>query len=206
MKTTTLIAVLLLTVNLYSKEETEIDKAYYSSYQLESQQRYVEAIKALAPVSREFPNGYTVNYRKGWLSYQNGSYADALSYFKVALSQFPSSMEVRKAIVLVDVAKKNWKKVEADARSARGIDYYNLDVTYWQVVALRLLGQVDTAKKVAEEITLLYPTNTSFLIELVQIHLAKKDINKAKEYLSSVLILDPYNPTANSLSKKIYSK
>ncbi len=181
----------------------EVRTAYYSSYELESQERYSEASNALDPVLKEYPQGYTVNYRRAWLAYLNGNYADAKKMYKVALTQSPSSSEVRKGLLLIEVARKEWKEVETQARAGRSVDYYNLDFSYWQSVSLRIQGQNDNAIKVIIEILALYPTNTNFLVELAENYniLGKQELMLAT--LESVFVLDPYNPQAAQLSQSI---
>lgn len=199
-----LLFIMILTISSFSATKSSgdsISNAYYVSYNLESQQRYSDAIKALSVVKKKYPNGYTVNYRLGWLSYLNGNYADARKYYEVALSQYPSSVEIRKALILLEVARKDWKSVEKEARAGRAIDYYNIDFNYWQIVALKAMNQIDTAKKVAEEISLLYPTNTNILVQLAIIYKLKGNIDKSVALVNSVLILDPNNPEALSLKK-----
>lgn len=194
---------LLLFAALSAGELTaeSVRTAYYSSYELEAQERYEEASKALDPIVKAYPQGYTVNYRRGWLAYLNGNYADARKLYQMALTQYPSSLEIRKALVLLEVARKEWKDVEQQTRTGRTIDYYNLDFAYWQSVALRMQGQFANAIKVAEEISALYPTNTNFLMELARSHYALGDTGTVNALLESVFILDPYNPEAASLAR-----
>lgn len=199
---------LLLITSLSAEELTaeNIRTAYYSSYELEAQERYEEASKALEPIVKAYPQGYTVNYRRGWLAYLNGNYADARKLYQMALTQYPSSLEIRKALVLLEVARKEWKDVEQQTRTGRTIDYFNLDFAYWQAVALRMQGQFANAVKVAEEISALYPTNTNFLMELARNHYALGNTTAVLTLLESVYILDPYNPEAASLSRLLNSK
>ena len=196
---TLLVLLLFFGASMGQGEVGVVEKSYYSSYELEKQQRYGEAIKALAPVVKEYPQGYTVNYRSGWLSYLGGNYSSARKYYQVALTQYPSSVEVRKALILLEVARKEWKSVEREARIGRSIDYYNLDYNYWQMVALRKIGNSAAANKLAEQMSALYPTNVKVLMELVYNAQIAKNHASVMAYLSSVLILDPYNPEATDL-------
>ena len=180
-----------------------IRKAYYSSYELEKQQRYAESSKALDAVAQAYPQSYTVNYRRGWLAYLAGNFTDAKKFFQVALTQYPASLEVRKGLVLVDVARKSWKEVEQQCRIGRKTDYYNLDFSYWQAVALRVQGQLDAASKVVDEITILYPTNTSFLAELARIRLAQNKKDQVNILLEAIFVLDPYNQEAVAIQKQM---
>lgn len=191
-----------MTISATELSSEAIKEAYYSSYELEGQERYAEASKALDPVAKAYPQGYTVNYRRGWLNYLNGDYADARKYYQVALTQYPNSLEIRKALILLEVARKEWKEVEQQARTGRQTDYYNLDFAYWQAVALRAQGQIDNAIKVAEEISVLYPTNTNFLNELARCRFLKEEKDVAAALLESIFILDPYNQEAATLLRK----
>ncbi len=205
MKLKYLILPLLFISMVMSAELTsaQIRKAYYNSYELEKQQRYADASKALDAVVQTYPQSYTANYRRGWLAYLSGNYAEAKKYYAVALTQYPASIEVRKGLVLVDAARRSWKEVEQQCRTGRTTDYYNLDFAYWQAVALRVQGQVDAASKVAEEITVLYPTNTSFLAELARIRLAQNKKDQVNALLESIYVLDPYNQEAVAIQKQM---
>lgn len=205
MKLKNVLSLLLAAVTIHAAELSNeaVRKAYYSSYELETQERYAEASKALDPVIKSYPQGYTVNYRRGWLAYLNGNYADARKYYQIALTQYPISLEIRKALILLEVARKEWKEVEQQARTGRQTDYYNLDFAYWQAVALRAQGQLDNAIKVAEEISILYPTNTNFLNELARCRFLKEEKEAAAALLESIFILDPHNQEAATLSRKL---
>jgi tetratricopeptide (TPR) repeat protein len=196
---------LLLSTSLFATELTSLSirKAYYDSYELEKQERYEEASTALEHISKAYPQGYTVNYRRAWLAYLNGNYADAQKFYSTALIQYPNSLEARKGMLLVEVARQEWKDVEKQARAGRNIDYFNLNFTYWQAVALRVQGQNANAIKILEEISALYPTNTNFLVELVDNKLTVGDKNEALLYLEAVIILDPYNPKITELTARI---
>ncbi len=193
----------IITVNGAELTGEVVQTAYHSSYELEAQERFTEASQALDNVYNAYPNGYTVNYRKGWLAYQNGNYADARSLYQAALLQYPSSMEVRIGLILIEVARLEWKKVEQEARTGRAIDYYNLDLTYWEVVALRMQGNSADAITIIEEITTLYPTNTNFMIELAKCYFNLENYERAAELALGVLVLDPYNPEAIALYELI---
>ncbi len=201
MKFKTVVAALctIFTVNGAELTGEMIQTAYHSSYELEAQDRFAEASQALDAVYSSYPQGYTVNYRKGWLAYQNGNLADARTYYQAALLQYPSSMEIRTGLVLVEVARLEWKEVEQQAKTGRAIDYYNLDLAYWEVVALRMQGNSSAAVTIIEEITTLHPTNTNFMVELAKCYYNLESFDRAIELALGVLILDPYNPEAVAL-------
>ncbi len=188
----------LLFVTLTAGEQKElsfdkITESYYSSYELEKQERYREAMDALSLIVKTYPKGYTVNYRLGWLAYMNGNYADAISYYKVALRQYPSSMEVMNGITLIYVAKQDWKRVEEESRRVIQIDYYNQSANYWLASALRLQKEYKNAIKIMEMMTTIYPTSTTYLVELGKSLFLEGQKERATTIFQSILILDPYN-------------
>lgn len=183
--------------------DKEIKECYYSSYELEKQGRYAEAGKALYDVVKRYPTGYTVNYRLGWLSYLNGKYADAMSYYSKALAVYPSSVEILQAILLIGVAREDWKRVEDQVKKILKIDYYNQTANYWYAVALRMQNQYKEAVQIMERMTYLYPTSTLYLIEYGKNQYALKKYDSALMLFNSVLILDPYNQDAVEYLKKL---
>jgi tetratricopeptide (TPR) repeat protein len=83
------IALLLISGLLFSitagMNQKEIESAYHSSYQHETAQKYDKAITALSKVYKEYPTGYTVNYRLGWLYYLSANYANAMQNLTAAI-------------------------------------------------------------------------------------------------------------------------
>ena len=193
-----ILAFLLLSINLCAKEipSDEIQKAYYSSYSLEKNQDYTGAMKALYPVLSAYENGYTINFRMGWLSYLNNNYADALRYYKKALHIYPASVEVLNSISLVHKSRNDWANVEEQNFLILKIDYFNQTANYWYAVALRMQKKYDLAEKVCRKMLTLLPTSQWFLEELGQDLYYKKSMKDCSSVFSSLIILDPTNETA----------
>ena len=181
---------------------SEIKKKYYDSYELEKQQRYKEAMVALSEIIKKYPNGYTVNFRLGWLAYNNGSFADAIKYYNKALTIYPASLEIMAKKVLVYVAQKKWSTVEEECRKMLRISYYDGIANYWFSYSLRIQGKYDEAMKIVLGYISVYPTSTTMLVELGLLQDAKGDVNSAIGTFQSVEILDPYNQIAKSYLKK----
>lgn len=198
-----IVAFSVVTADENTMSDSQVKECYYSSYELEKQARYSEAGKALADVIKHYPNGYTVNYRMGWLSYLNGKYADAMSYYNKALAIYPSSVEVLQSIVLIGVARNDWVRVEDQVKKILKIDYYNQTANYWYSYALREQGLYKESVQVMERMTYLYPTSTSYLIEYGKSQFALKEYESALQLFNSVLILDPYNQDAVEYLKKL---
>ncbi len=190
---------LVVFTSLITAEElssSKIDKCYSSSYELEYQQRFSEAIQALSPILKAYPNGYTINYRMGWLSYLNGNYANAQRYFKKALVIYPASLEVMNVICMVHAAQKSWSALEEQSKRMIKVDYFNIEGNKWYAFALRMQKKISQSKKVDQKMLLIYPTSTLFLTKLGICYFEEGDMKNAKITLGSVLTLDPYNQNA----------
>lgn len=188
---------LTLTLNLISEmTQKEIEDAYNSSVRYEEAQNYPKAITALEKVYKEYPSGYTVNYRLGWLYYLAGNYANAVNNLNAALIVYPYSVEVMNTINLIYVAKLEWEQVEVQSVKIFKIDYYNYYANYWYAVALMRQKKYDQAVKAADKMLAIFPSNVVFLNILAESKFLNGDKDKAIEIFSGVIVLDKDNETA----------
>ncbi|MGM0443132.1 MAG: tetratricopeptide repeat protein [Fibrobacterota bacterium] len=192
----TLVAAFCILSILKAQENQSTAEIYAKSYSLEQQERYREAIKALAPIRKEYPKGYTVNYRTGWLSYLQGAYRDALRKYDAALTQYPNSMEVLHKKILVFAAQKRWEEAAETALRMIKTDYYNRDGNFWLARAYRKQGKLKQAREVASRMTYLYPTSIPFLKELALTLHEEGQEERARSLFGTILILDPSDTDA----------
>jgi tetratricopeptide (TPR) repeat protein len=183
-----------------------IDRAYSQSYTLEKAQNYSGAMEALYPVLRAWPNGYTVNYRMGWLSYLNGNFADALAYYAKALSLYPASIEAISSVALVHKARLAWNRVAEEQYKIIKIDYFNFAANYEYACALKMEKKYGLAEKTCRKMLTIYPTSVPFLFALAEnlYFLGKK--KEALETFLSVRTLDPYHAGAAQYIGKLIDK
>ncbi len=80
--------------------QKQIQEAYYKSYNYEKLQDYENAIKVIMPVYKEYPNGYTLNLRLGWLYYLNKNYANAIFYYDNTIKIAPGAVEPKLGIFI----------------------------------------------------------------------------------------------------------
>lgn len=195
----TVISILLLILSLILTAEMtqkEIEDAYNTSVRYEQAQNYTKAITALEKVYREYPSGYTVNYRLGWLYYLAGNYANALKNLQSALIIYPYSVEVMNTVNLIYAARLEWEQVEVQSVRIFKIDFYNYYANYWYSVALMRQKKYDQAVKAADKMLAVFPTNVVFLNILAESKFLKGEKNEAFEIFSGVIILDKDNETA----------
>ncbi len=195
------LTILLLINGLYALDYQEIKKSYYRSYQYEKTGDYENAIKALMFVYNEYPDGYTVNLRLGWLYYLMKKYANSVFHYKKAIKAAPYSVEAKLGYTLPLLAQKKFSEVESICYQIINTDFYNYYGNLRLSYALRMEKKYETAIKIAQKMLALYPTDVNFLIEIAlsKFSLGKKE--EAKKIFLDVLILDPENITAREYLK-----
>ena len=196
---------LAIPVSAFSLTYTEIKEAYQRSYIYEKSGDYTDAIKALMPVYKSYPNGYTVNLRLGWLYYLAGRYADSEYHYKKALQAIPTSVEAVLGLMLPLMAQDRWSQVESLAYRILKTDYYNYYGNLRLSIALRHEKKFTMAEAVDRKMLTLYPTDINFLNELALSLLGEGKKLYAKTIFENVLILDPENVVAKEYLEKLTS-
>jgi tetratricopeptide (TPR) repeat protein len=198
-----LFILLLFTAPLFALSDAEIKEAYYKSYNYEKIADYRDAIKSLSPVVKEYPKGYTVNLRLGWLYYLNENYADALKHYEVAMQTAPYSAEAKLGHLLPLLAQQKYEQVESEAYQILELDYNSYYGNLRLSIALRWQGKLDLAAKVDIKMLTLYPTDVNFLTELGLVRFYQGDKEAAGKIFTDVQILDPENETAKEYLGKL---
>lgn len=199
MKTAALLAVVmvLLVFNVCpTRAELDISAAYQDSYRYEKTGNYLDAIRALVPVYKVYPDTYTLNYRLGWLFYLLQKYQDAEKYYQQAETLAPYSLEVKNSLAMLSLAREEWKKAEQYCNQVLTIDYYNFYGNLNLITALKAQKKYQDCESVARKMLYILPTNLSFLNELGISQFEQGLVEDANRIFNSVLILDPENVTA----------
>ena len=192
-----LVILLIIVGSLFAELSfKEIQSAYNSSYTYETATKYKIAISSLNKVIKEYPKGYTVNYRLGWLYYLSGNYANSIKHLNTALLTYPYSVETLNTINLVNVARLDWEKVEAQSSNIFKIDYYNYYANYWYTIALMRQSKYDQAIKISNKMLSVFPSNVTFLITLAESTYLNGSVADALLIFGSAIILDKDNETA----------
>ncbi len=196
-----ILLVFSLTSFAYSMSYKEIKEAYEKSYLYEKSRDYKDAVRALIPVYKNYPNGYTVNLRLGWLYYLMRKYANSKSHYEKALKVIPSSVEAMLGLSLSLMAENKWKDVESLMYRLLKIDYYNYYGNLRLCIALRHLKKFSNSEAVARKMLAIYPTDVNFLNELAISLYYQNKKSYAKSLFEDVLILDPENLVAKKYLK-----
>lgn len=179
-------------------QELDIRGSYLRSYDYERSQDYENAIRALGPVYDEYPSGYTVNLRMGWLFYLNGNYANAIAHYEVAESTAPFALEPKLGHLLPLMAQERWDEVERVAYQVVSVDHYSYYGNLRLGIALRMRGKLEPALQVILKMSTAYPTDTLYLQELARLAVARGDTEEAIARYTDVQILDPENQEARA--------
>lgn len=189
---------LFICATLFALTDQEIRDAYYKSYNYEKMANYTDAIKAILTVYNEYPEGYTVNLRLGWLYYLNQNYANSLERYEKAIKISPYSIEAKLGHLLPLLAQERYGDVEKEAFQILNVDYYNYYGNMRLVFALRMQQKLDMAEKIALKMLAIYPIDISFLTEYALIKFTQEEKDTAFRVFYDILILDPENVTAKS--------
>ncbi len=196
--------ILIFSVNsAWALSYKEIKDAYYKSYAYERDKDFKNAIRALMPVYKAYPKGYTINLRLGWLYYLNKNYANSEFHYKKSLKVIPSSIEAMLGLSLCYMAEAKWKNLEELMYKVLKIDYYNYYGNLRLFLALLKQKKFSTAEAVARKMLAIYPTDVNFLTALAKSLYYQGKKKQAKKLFSDILILDPENFTAKNFLKKI---
>lgn len=202
MKKKILLFIVMIAIPVFAMSEAEIKEAYQKSYQYEESENYVDAIKSIWPVYKEYPKTYTVNLRLGWLFYLNKNYANSLDAYERAAQISPNSIEAQLGQLLPLMAQDRNKDVEKIAFQILENDYYNYYGNLRLSYALRKQEKYDSAEKVALKMLTVYPTDVLFLTEYGLTKDGRGEVEKAITVFLDILILDPENVIAKEYLKE----
>jgi tetratricopeptide (TPR) repeat protein len=191
--------VIAITVSAQAQDPT-ID-AFSKSYQYESVKNYPKAIEALINIYDA--NSYDINLRMGWLYYENGDYANSVTYYKKAIQASPKSVEARLGIAYPMAAMGNWDDLAAIYLEVIAVDPANSLVNYRLGEIYYNKKDYDKALTYALKVrdTWGFDYDTNLLLGQIYIGLGKN--TEAKEVLNDALLYYPDSADVKDLLKKI---
>lgn len=132
----TILGIILILISYGAKAQNQaLSDAFSSSYNLEIEGKYSDAIKALLPLYSD--NSYEINLRLGWLCYLNGSQEQSISYYKKAIKLMPVATEPLWGIIYPYSAQEKWSQVEQTYKSIlkldpkNGLAHFRLGLIYY---------------------------------------------------------------------------
>ncbi|WP_051302870.1 tetratricopeptide repeat protein [Psychromonas aquimarina] len=197
-KISLIIAGALISFSAYAEiSYQQIKQAYQKSYQYESTENYIDAIKAITVVHNHYKNSYTVNLRLGYLYLQQGSYANAARHYQTAQAALPNSLSPTLGLMSVAIAQHKYNLAEELGFSILKQDEYNYYGNLKLAYALIENKKFANAETLLQKMLERYPENVSFMELYAHIFAVQKMYSIASEHYANLLILDPENIRAN---------
>jgi tetratricopeptide (TPR) repeat protein len=170
--------------------------AYRSSYQLEAQGRYREALETLVAEPATQADPYVYHLRSGWLAYLAGDHQDSITAYHKAVADKPDAVEPRLGLMLPQMAQLAWKDTVATADEVLRRDpgsYLGASRRAW---ALYNLGRYGEAESAYRAVLVLHPSDTEMHSGLGWTLLKLGNKAEAAEHFGYVLLVAPDDVTA----------
>lgn len=168
--------------------------AFQDSYIQEATGEFLAAISSLKAVYNE--DSYELNLRLGWLSYQAGSFTDALAYYNRAIELMPYAVEPRFGVVYPGAALGNWSLVISQYEKI-------LEITPNNSIAMHRLGLIyygrgeyEKALQYFKKVANLYPFDYDAMTMLAWTHFRLKNTREAKVLFQKALLHTPGGSSA----------
>ncbi len=188
--------VVAMTMSLSVAQVYASPEAYRQSYQLESQKKYGEALKALGTITGSERGTYFYSLRLGWLSYLGGKYQQAIASYKVAVRLRPGAVEPLLGLTLPQMALRAWVDASRTAKAAIAIDKKNYTANSRLALCEYNLGRYKASMNRYRKILGLYPGNLTMRLGLGWAQLKAHDQEAAGRTFAEVLRRSPNNASA----------
>lgn len=197
---------LSITTSIFALSPQEIEQAYTKSYAQEKAGNFKESLNSLAPVAKDYPAGYTVNYRMGYLNLASKNYPSAIECYDRAIKAVPTAVEPKLAKMYTLMMQEKYSDAEQIGYQILNLDFTNYLANLRLVYSLRMQKKFDLAEKITLKMLAIYPIDTGHLTELGILKYAAGSFQKVESIFQDVLLLDPGNAVAKdyiALSKKM---
>jgi tetratricopeptide (TPR) repeat protein len=191
------IATISASSNVSAKfSNSEIQQAYYKSYNYEKIGIYKDAIDTLLPLYKQYSKGYTLNLRIAYLYYLDKKYANAAHYYNAAIKIAPNALDAKLGQLLLLIAQQQYSKCSDLAYQVIKVDYYNYYGNLRLAYCLREQKKYDIALQIILKMLGIYPLDVSLLNEYALIKFTLKEYTLAGQTFNNVLTLAPENVIA----------
>ncbi|OIO59907.1 MAG: hypothetical protein COX57_04455 [Alphaproteobacteria bacterium CG_4_10_14_0_2_um_filter_63_37] len=194
-----LIAGLSLAGVAQAQPSTTVEDKLATSYQLEVQGKYPEALAALSDI---IPNGTGVAeflaLRSGWLLYLAERYGDALEAYQRAATLNPRSVEAHLGASLPLMAQYRWREAAQECRNALKIAPGNQTAAVRLVVLTTYLADWSQIAETARQVHAMYPTDLDALYWLARGLSESGQLNEARPYWRQLQALVPGHAEAKA--------
>ncbi|NOZ35906.1 MAG: tetratricopeptide repeat protein [Chlorobi bacterium] len=196
MKTITSLTLILFLsfTHIFAQSNSEIIKAFKTSYTLEKTGSYKKAADELKKVYSN--ESYEINLRLGWLEYNAGLFDESASHYQKALNLKPYSEEAKFGLIYPKYAQGKWTEVISLYKKILQINPSNTTANYR--LGLIYLGKKDytAAVNYFEKVVNLYPFGYDGLLMLAWSDYYLGKTKQAKVLFEKVLMNSPADKSA----------
>lgn len=187
-----------LSFNAYADLDYKtITAAYKKSYQYEKTENYNDAIKAIMIVYNHYSKAYTVNLRLGHLYLQTGKFSNATRHYQLAQKALPYAISPKIGQMSIGIAQGHYERTQEIGFTILKTDPYNYYGNIKLAYVLTLDKKYESAQAIVEKMLAIYPEDVLFISQYAANFAAQGLHERASEYYSNALILDPENVEAN---------
>ncbi len=194
LRNTILLLLVVFSTSIFAQDSESIQKAFASSYQLENDGEYTEAINVLKNVYNE--DSYEINLRLGWLHYVSGLFSESTPYYLKCIQLKPLSIEARLGIVNPAAAMGNWTQVENTYNDILAMDSENSTANYRLGVIYYGKGDYKKALKYFDKLLNHYPFDYDAIIMSAWTYLKMGEMRKAQILFNKALLNQPNDKSA----------
>ena len=189
-----IILFMITCAGMSAQNYSETKDAFQNSYIQEATGEFLGAINSLKAVYDE--KSYELNLRLGWLSYQAGSFTEAVAYYNKAISLMPYAVEPRFGVVYPGAAMGNWSMVLSQYEKI-------LEITPNNSIAMHRLGLIyygrgdyENALRYFDKVVNLFPFDYDALSMLAWTHFKLQNTREAKVLFQKALLNTPGGTSA----------
>ena len=163
--------------------------AFNASYDAEYFKNYEEAIKQMDKVYS--PKSYEINFRLGWLHYQNANYTKSESYYTKSVQLKPKSIEAKLGLANAYGALGNIDQLIILYEDILKLDIKNSTANYRLAYILHSQKQMVKALEYITTVLSYYPFDFDSNLLAGKIYISLGEITQAREVLQTALIFNP---------------
>lgn len=174
--------------------QDNVINAFKQSYDLEKTGNFKAAADPLKAVYQA--DGYEINLRLGWLSYQSGQLKESIDYYQKAVNLKPYAIEPKLGLVLPLSMQGEWDQIISIYQKILQTDPQNSLVNYRLGLIYYNRGNYDKADPYIEKVVNLYPFDYDGLLLLAWNKLNLQKTRESKVLFQKVLMNNPGDESA----------
>ena len=171
------------------------------SYALELKGRYEDAMKRVMSIFKKNRENYWINLRLGYLFTLTKNYKNAVRHYTAAANIMERSVEPWAGISLLYMNLGDYNRALQANNEVLRRDLSNYYAQIRMTIALIQLKRYEEAYSRVEDGLKLYPSDPTFLEQKGFLLMSFGQVDRAKDVLTTLLMINPQNAYAKSIVK-----